>query len=597
MGKILREKKTGKRHFLSESTLAVKVWYVIGGAFLLFTVVFAISALVMRERSIKDYEIRESETILNAMSGGITANIDSYKDISRLVMLNDQVVAFLRAPSEKVDSGMKNDTIYGINDIFMVSNYIDSAFIFRNDGHYVTTGKGTYNIDYDLMEEDSWHAPIQEQEGGAAISLNANGAVFRANGSQLLTIGRDIYDIYSQKPIGVLLINISTGMLKSVTRSQVGSRVCVVAEDGTFLVGDESLSEYYSSDMAIRRTMIHKSIRGDKNIRMISSLRVPGTPLVVMCASNASAESIPIETTATMLILFVTFAASLSFAAVFISRNITHPIYSLSAEMEKTKESGWLKKIDAEMPQNELSMLKDSYNSIIDYLNDLFTKLIEQEKSVQKAEMRVLHEQIKPHFLYNSIETIGSMAMDAGASDVHSALETLGSFYRNFLSKGDREIPLSREINIVRDYLKLQKLRYGDIIEDVYDIPEDTEKYIIPKLILQPIVENSIYHGIRLTGEKGTISIKSRLIDGILHIYVRDTGVGMTEEQIEKLLSRDGERKTGEPDPSESFGLWGTIQRIRYFCGTDDVVKIRSAVGEYTEIEFIIPKREITNER
>ena len=597
MGKILREKKTGKRHFLSESTLAVKVWYVIGGAFLLFTVVFSISALVMRERSIRDYEIRESETILNAMSGGIAANIDSYKDISRLVMLNDQVVTFLKTSSELVDSGLKNDTIYGINDIFMVSNYIDSAFIFRNDGHYVTTGKGIYNIDYDLMKESSWHAPIQEKEGGAAISLNANGAVFRANGSQLVTIGRDIYDIYTQQPIGVLLVNISAGMLNSVTGSQVGSKVCVVSEDGTFLAGNKSVSELFSSDMAIRRTMVHKTIRGDKNVRMISSLRVPGTPLIVMCSSNASAESIPIETTATMLILFVTFAASLSFAAVFISRNITHPIYSLSAEMEKTKESGWLKKIDAEMPQNELSMLKDSYNNIIDYLNDLFTKLLEQEKSVQKAEMRVLHEQIKPHFLYNSLETIGSMAMDAGASDVHSALETLGSFYRNFLSKGDREIPLAREINIVRDYLKLQKLRYGDIIEDVYDIPEDTEKYIIPKLILQPIVENSIYHGIRLTGEKGTISIKSRLIDGILHIYVRDTGVGMTEEQIEKLLSHDGERKTGEPEPSESFGLWGTIQRIRYFCGTDDVVKIRSAVGEYTEIEFIIPKREITNER
>ncbi|MBP5661275.1 MAG: sensor histidine kinase, partial [Lachnospiraceae bacterium] len=571
--------------------------YVIGGAFLLFTVVFSISALVMRERSIRDYEIRESETILNAMSGGIAANIDSYKDISRLVMLNDQVVTFLKTSSELVDSGLKNDTIYGINDIFMVSNYIDSAFIFRNDGHYVTTGKGIYNIDYDLMKESSWHAPIQEKEGGAAISLNANGAVFRANGSQLVTIGRDIYDIYTQQPIGVLLVNISAGMLNSVTGSQVGSKVCVVSEDGTFLAGNKSVSELFSSDMAIRRTMVHKTIRGDKNVRMISSLRVPGTPLIVMCSSNASAESIPIETTATMLILFVTFAASLSFAAVFISRNITHPIYSLSAEMEKTKESGWLKKIDAEMPQNELSMLKDSYNSIIDYLNDLFTKLLEQEKSVQKAEMRVLHEQIKPHFLYNSLETIGSMAMDAGASDVHSALETLGSFYRNFLSKGDREIPLAREINIVRDYLKLQKLRYGDIIEDVYDIPEDTEKYIIPKLILQPIVENSIYHGIRLTGEKGTISIKSRLIDGILHIYVRDTGVGMTEEQIEKLLSHDGERKTGEPEPSESFGLWGTIQRIRYFCGTDDVVKIRSAVGEYTEIEFIIPKREITNER
>ena len=114
---------------------------------------------------------------------------------------------------------------------------------------------------------------------------------------------------------------------------------------------------------------------------MISSIRVPDTPIIVMCASNASAQSIPVETTAVMLLLFVTFVVSISFAAVFISRNITHPIYTLSAEMEKTKEAGWLKKIDAEMPRNELSMLKESYNSIIDYLNDLFTRLIDKEKN------------------------------------------------------------------------------------------------------------------------------------------------------------------------------------------------------------------------
>ncbi|MBQ6094772.1 MAG: histidine kinase, partial [Lachnospiraceae bacterium] len=161
--------------------------------------------------------------------------------------------------------------------------------------------------------------------------------------------------------------------------------------------------------------------------------------------------------------------------------------------------------------------------------------------------------------------------------------------YRNFLSKGDREIPLKREICIVQDYLRLQKLRYGDILKDEYDIAENTKECIIPKLILQPLVENSIYHGIRLKGEEGLIKITSRMEEDVLHIYVRDTGVGMPKEQIDKaLLPRDRERSGELP---ESFGLWGTIERIRCFCDDDDVVRIRSEEGEYTEVEFIIPQR------
>ena len=178
------------------------------------------------------------------------------------------------------------------------------------------------------------------------------------------------------------------------------------------------------------------------------------------------------------------------------------------------------------------------------------------------------------------------MALDAGAGSVHDALETLGSFYRNYLSKGDREIPLSREVCIVKDYLSLQKLRYGDIIEDEYDIDEDTERFIVPKLILQPLVENCIYHGIRMKGERGTIKIASRLENGELHLLVRDTGVGMDPGKIEKILT--SKSSTYEQN-SSSFGLWGTIERVRYYTGRDDIVRIRSEIGEYTEVEFIIP--------
>jgi two-component system sensor histidine kinase YesM len=293
-----------------------------------------------------------------------------------------------------------------------------------------------------------------------------------------------------------------------------------------------------------------------------------------------------------MLAIFIILAA---FTATFISRNITDPVFKLSAAMEENRTSGELKKIDVKMSGSELEMLEGDYNNMIDHVNELIDRLMEKEKTLQRAEMRVLQEQIKPHFLYNSIETIGFMALDAGADKVHDALETMGSFYRNFLSKGDREIPLSREISIVKDYLSLQKLRYGDIIEDEYEIASEAESFIVPKLILQPLAENSIYHGIRMKGEKGLISFKAGVVKSDdessfareLHIYVTDTGVGMDREKIKKILSVEKKDRPKEAD--ESFGLWGTVERIRMYTGMDDCVKIESEPGEYTKIEITIP--------
>ena len=142
---------------------------------------------------------------------------------------------------------------------------------------------------------------------------------------------------------------------------------------------------------------------------------------------------------------------------------------------------------------------------------------------------------------------------------------------------------------IIKDYLSLQKLRYGDILNDEYDIAPETEECVIPKLILQPLVENSIYHGIRLTGEKGTIKICSRLERGVLHLTVRDTGVGMSREKIEKLLDIGSGDDKEEP-LNESFGLRATIKRLRVYCGNKDAVNIRSEIGEYTEIEMLISR-------
>ncbi len=550
------------------------------------TVSFLLSTYIITAKEQRDYEVRDSENVLKTLSSNISSDIDKYKSLSRLIMTEQRLLTFLRSPMLLVDIGMINDARYGIMDILNVTEGVDSVMIFREDMIMLATNRFTYDYDYPVMNDDEWKQDIYEGKGSVVISLNTNNIASKLDGRPMVTIGRAIYDIDSQERTGILLMNISTSVFENMLKTLHYENICIMGDDGTFLAGNSEYAEYYD-DVFDAEKIVHKNVKVGGKRALLSGCKVDGMPIVILRVSPFGAEGIPFRMLYVLLFLLIVFIMLAFFVVMYIRDNLTEPIFELSKSMEKNKQSGVLKKIDVPVPNSELDMLENDYNNMIDHVNELIDKLMEKEKTLQRAEMRVLQEQIKPHFLYNSIETIGFMAMDAGAENVHDALETLGSFYRNFLSKGDRLIPLSREVWIVKDYLSLQKLRYGDIMEDEYDISEDTRDFIVPKLILQPLVENSIYHGIRLKGEKGKIKISSRLVCGELHLTVVDTGVGMKQEDIERiLLTKRDEKDAGD---SESFGLWGTIERIRYYVGRDDVVRIRSEVGEFTEIEFIIP--------
>lgn len=590
-GKDIQKKfrKTTKRDSLSSKLRRVLVGIVF---ILLLTSLISITVIMRKER--RSYAIRESEGILTGLTNNIFSEIERYKELSRLVMVEEKLVVFLRAKSKDVNVGMINEARYGIMNILNVTENVDSVFIFREDGQYLSTAlpsnRNAYRVDQEKMGEDAWREKIVSIKGNAVISVNGDQALFRTNHKPLITISRAIYDLLTQKRTGIMMMNISDSLLERMVSEEMRDRLCIMGTDGTFLAGNEELTNDYMTEFE-SQTPVHRIVAKGTRRVMISGRQVEGMPIVIMYASEMDGGTVHLETVYLFGGILVIFLISVAIAGIFIAKYITGPVFRLANAMEENRQEGKLEKIDAGMPPNELGMLEEGYNNMIEHVNELIGRLIEKEKTLQKAEMRVLHEQIKPHFLYNSLETIGYLAMDAGAENVYTALETLGSFYRNFLSKGDKEIPLKREICIIQDYLSLQKLRYGEILHDEYDIAEDTENCIIPKLILQPLVENSIYHGIRLKGEEGTIKISSRLENDELHIIVRDTGVGMEQEMIDQMLAAGNTDGKKREELSESFGLWGTIERIRCFCDKEDVVQIRSEVGEYTEIEFILPLR------
>lgn len=572
------------------TSLSASLKRVILGIILIVLVSFLIAMYFVTDKERLAYTKRNADSILRTLSSRIASDIDNYKQLSRIIMTDDRLVTFLRANGDDVDIGMINDARYGVMDILYVTEGIDSVMVFREDMIMMATNRFFYKYDYDLMNQGIWKDDILAAKGKAVVSLNCNGIASRNDRKPVVTIGREINDIFSQKRTGVMLMNISSDTFVSMLHQlEYDKNICIMGTDGTYFAGNSDILAYYD-DSFLSERVVNKTFSTDSGNVLVSGCKIEGLPIVILNIAPYAPESIPYTLLYILLFLMLLFLLSATFIGAFISRRVTKPVLDLSDAVDRNEQSGKLIPIDTDMRYDELDMLKNSYNKMIESVNGLIRTVIDKEKTVQRMEMRVLQEQIKPHFLYNSLETIGYLALEAGADKVHDSLETLGSFYRNFLSKGSREITLLREIQIVRDYLALQKLRYGDIIDDIYDIAEDTEEYIIPKLILQPIVENCIYHGIRIKGEKGTISITSRLIDDVLHLAVRDTGVGMSKEQIDKILmqKRDDTKDTDK----KSFGLWDTIERIRIFCGRDDVVKIESEPGEYTEIELIIyPER------
>ena len=220
---------------------------------------------------------------------------------------------------------------------------------------------------------------------------------------------------------------------------------------------------------------------------------------------------------------------------------------------------------------------------MVDKIELLLSAKISEQKKLRNAELKILQEQIKPHFLYNSLSGIAYLITDRQNTTACDMVISLSEYYRESLSKGSEVISLATEVNIVKNYLKLQKMRFPDRFEDTYEIGEDTLSLTIPRLVLQPLVENSLYHGILPTGDFGIIQIRAYRKNSFLMLHIRDDGVGISPEQLSGIMDDTLESNR------KSFGLRGTVERLQIFYDGKSIYQIISAPGEGCEIIFSLP--------
>lgn len=267
----------------------------------------------------------------------------------------------------------------------------------------------------------------------------------------------------------------------------------------------------------------------------------------------------------------------------FMSARISQPIKRLKKSMEMV-EKGHFDTYIHVRGADEVEQLSRRFNLMVSRVRELMDQSIHEQETKRKNELEVLQSQINPHFLYNTLNSVVRMVGNGKNEDVVKTITSLSKFFRISLSKGKNIITIGEEIEHIRNYLIIQKMRYKDKFDYEIHVDDEVLPYKTLKLILQPFVENALYHGIEYMVDEGLIHISVGRINEKILFQIRDNGVGMPEETLKNILTGHVKSEKGS-----GVGLRNVHERIQLYFGSEYGVKVESELEEGTTVKIWIP--------
>ena len=365
----------------------------------------------------------------------------------------------------------------------------------------------------------------------------------------------------------------------------VNERDAIVATSDPSLSGiyqldyDTIKASFMSSNNFIERnildTKVYAGFYSISNTDWFMVTVLPSPPLIH--ASNRLMIQIA-------LIYAVFLVLALIFANV-LAHSITGRLSSVIRQMQ-TVRHGPPTPMDSPSAHDEIGDLIDTYNYMTRKMDELMKTQAKAAEDLRIAEFNSLQAQINPHFLYNTMDMINWMALQGQTDEISHAVQSLSRFYKLTLSRKKGISTIARELEHITIYVQLQNMRYHDSIELITDIPDELSEYQIPKLTLQPVVENSILHGIlEKESKSGTIVITGWMENADVVLLVSDDGVGIPPEILSTILSGNGNSQSG----GTNIAVYNTHRRLQILYGNDYGLTYSSKLGEGTEVEIRFP--------
>lgn len=390
-----------------------------------------------------------------------------------------------------------------------------------------------------------------------------------------------------------------------------GEHILITDQKGNYIGGTLQLSEEERSKLAEKagheRAEDNKiEIRKENYLLYHTSTDINQWNIYILKSQNELLDNVRRLRNLIMVLTPVFIGISWVVAA-FLSKQMTSSLERLSVQMNRMRQG----EMDARYYypyKDEIGSLAKTFNYMADEIElsmkkqEEYIALLQEEKEFaeqmqrqkRKAELRALQAQINPHFLYNTLNTITWMASDVGADEIRVLSNSLGKFFRIALSRGAEVITIKEEIEHIKSYLSIQEIRYAEIMEYSVDIPMELEKFTTLKLVLQPLVENAIYHGIKPKTGKNRIKVSAQTRfnnSGKWDIVfvVEDSGVGIAPEKLDEINQGLEAGRTGS---NSGYGIYNVNERIKLYYGTEYGLYFESVQGEWTKAVLIIPVQE-----
>lgn len=271
-----------------------------------------------------------------------------------------------------------------------------------------------------------------------------------------------------------------------------------------------------------------------------------------------------------------------------LDQRIKEPLYQITQMVSEVAQGN----LDVQLTDpgiEEFDQLVDGLNIMSDQINLLLEQNTQKQRELARSEMKVLQAQINPHFIYNSLDAILSLAQKGDNETVAEIIFALSNFFKITLNNGNEWITVAREITHVKSYLDILKIRYGPILQYMIEMDDAIAENTVLKMILQPLVENAMYHGIKNNRRRGMITVKAIEQGESLQFQVIDNGLGMTPENL-RLVQANLEQ-SNDQELEGGYGLYNVARRIRLYYGAQGTITVTSELKKGTSVTIMIPKQ------
>ena len=480
-------------------------------------------------------------------------------------------LASLLAMSAESQNIMDDKTDFkNLKDIIKVSEksdeFIKKIFLVSENGNIISNEKVNLETNKD-MKNISWYKKLINSNNMAFASKADFSKISSDSSKNIISISKEIKD-KNNKRLGFVVINLSYKFLEdflSTINFGKDGYVFILSSEEELLFKSKNMEDFGKKDY---EKLLKKRMKPEKMDFVSSNVFIPNTQwkLVGISFSNAISNLKKQLIESSLILALIVFILTL-LVSIFVSKKISKPIIYLIGEIKKTDKK--LYKIGS-LPQasSEIQILTKEYNNLIDRIFVLTEDIEKKEEQKRTYQVKALQSQINPHFLYNTLDTILWLVEFGENEKAIKVTKNLGMLLRNSLNIDEDFVKLDKEIGHAKNYLDIQKIRYDNKFTYEFIKKIETSSLYVPKLILQPIIENAIYHGIREKKSKSYIKIIVEKNPEYLIIKIIDNGLGPKE------------KKENIPTKLGGIGMENVNNRIKLLCGEKYNLKMQRENGE-----------------